>query len=197
MPHNPAYVLPDYANERMDREMDKKYQGSRTVDVDLTHSTYELTPDLGFSAFRDNINVLNITDVPLTVVVLPLSYGDETVGSISARLATPERKQIEWAMQEAAKRGTDAVHSLDRRSDLVFSDSLNVTVSDVLLIITLVQENEVSVLEARRVSATENLVLAVLPGLLSDRSGMVPRQPGGFAETVVKEILDRMAATPR
>lgn len=174
-----------------------KDRGSRNEDVDLTHSTYELTRELGPFAFRDKIIVLNITDVPLAVLVLPLSYGDETLGAISARLATPESAQIRWAMQEAARRGSAPVYSLDRRSDLVLYDDLNVTVSEVLLVVTQSYEGAVSVLDARRVSATENLVLAVLPGLLLEGSGIVPLQPGGMVETIVGEILDRMVETPR
>lgn len=172
-------------------------KGSRTEDVDLSHSTHELTRDLGPTAFRDKISVLNITDAPLTVLVLPLSYGNETLGGISARLATSEAAQVRWAMREAAKRGTGAVCSLDRRSDLELHDGLNVTVSEVLLVVAnTVQEQEaVSVLDARRVSATENLVLAVLPGLLLESSGIVPVQQGRLAETIVEERLDRMVET--
>lgn len=169
--------------------------GSRTEDVDLAHSTYELTRDLGNSAFRDKISVLNITDEVLTVLVLPLTYGSETLGGISAWLASSESAQIRWATQEATKRGSAAVYNLKTRDDLVLYDGLSATVSEVLLVITQVNEDAVSVLDARRVSPTENLVLAVLPGLLSEGSGFVPLQAGGLIGTIVGEILDRMVET--
>lgn len=181
----------------MDREIATGDQGSRTEDIDLSQSTYELTNDLEKSAFRDKISVLNITDASLEVLVLPLSYGDETLGAICARLAASESAELRWAMQEATRRSPPIVHNVKGRSDLVLYDSLNVTVSDVLLVIAKVHEDEVSVLDARRVSATENMALAVLPGLLLDGDGGVPLQPGGLAVTIAEEILDRMVETPR
>lgn len=176
----------------MDRELADEYKGTRTEDVDLSHTTYELDYAKESSAYNDKLRVLNITDAPLMVLGLALSYGNETLGSIHARLATSEQAQLSWAMNEAIERGGSGVlHPVVPRSDLTLTP-----VSEVLLVVTRVDGDTVRVLDARHVSSAEKMVLAVLPGLLEEESGEpVNVQPGHLMETIVEELLDGMGET--
>lgn len=186
--------------------MSLRFKSPRQQDVNLAEAYYVLDGQ-GCSTRgrserseynrRNQMCVYNVTDEALTIVVLPLSHPDSTVGEVRARLGTSDRKQIQWALDEAIRHSSkDMVHEIVSRSDFVQNDSASTTLSEVLLIVAKVDGgNKARVLYAQRVLPSTDWVLAVLPGMLEEGSIPFSFQSESFMECAVSKVLSSMEKT--
>lgn len=186
--------------------MPVNFNSSRQQNVNLAEAFYVLDSRHRNTGGRqggsihcrcDQMRVLNITEEALTIVVLPLSSPDSTVGDVCARLQASDREQIRCALDDVTRlSSTNMVHKIGRRSDFVQDDSTNTTLSEILIMVVKVdRDNTARVLHAQRLLPTADWVLAVLPGILEGGGIHFNFETGMFVESLVNEVISGMDET--